>query len=205
MSKATNKLRQWWPLVGAIVALVIATSHIVSRGHQAARGIQKAKEIGANLCDAAQTVRETTLTPQEVEALTAKQAELQARMTEAGQPSLIQAELVKSAKEVGLTLREIQPLKAGPTGKAGSEAKGSSPQYRLLMQGSYPQIAEYLGRCATQRLPARVVGFDVRPLPPAGEETTRLAADITVEAYQPLTRDVNGQPAASAGKPQSTQ
>ncbi|MFQ5412271.1 MAG: hypothetical protein ACE5EC_08225, partial [Phycisphaerae bacterium] len=58
------------------------------------------------------------------------------------------------------------------------------PHYRITMRGSYQQIAEYMRKCAWQRIPVRVVGFS---LGPADDTSARragtLEARITVEAF----------------------
>lgn len=193
MTGPSSNIREWWPLAGALVALTIATGYAVSRSSQAAEGIQKANDLGASLSHAAAEVRDSTLAQDDVQRLSDQKRDLQQRLADTKQPSLIQAELVKSAKEAGLTLREIQPIRGSTAGKKESD---SLAQYRLTMQGTYPQMAEYLRCCTTQRLPARVVTLDLRPVRREGEESARLTADITVEAFQP---------AAGAAKTQDTQ
>jgi hypothetical protein len=193
MSGPKINIREWWPLAGALVALTIAITYAVSRSSQAAEGIQKASDLGASLSNAAAEVRDSTFAQEDVQRLTDQKHDLQQRLADARQPSLVQAELVKSAKEAGLTLREIQPIRSSVAGKKESDGL---PQYRLTMQGTYSQMAEYLRQCTIQRLPARVVTLDLRPVRREGEEAARLTADITVEAFQS---------AAEAAKTQDTQ
>ena len=193
MSGPKINIREWWPLVGALVALTIAITYAVSRSSQAAEGIQRASDLGASLSQAAAEVRDSTLAQEEVQRLTDQKHDLQQRLADARQPSLVQAELVKSAKQAGLTLREIQPIRSSVAGKKESDGL---PQYRLTMQGTYPQMAEYLRQCTSQRLPARVVMLDLRPVRREGEEAARLTADITIEAFRP---------AAEAAKTRDTQ
>lgn len=193
---ATINVREWWPLVGATAALVIAVGYAVSRGSQAVEGIRRADDLAVSLSFAAEEARDSAVAQEDVQDLADHKRDLRQRLADAGQPSLVQAELVKSAKETGLTLREIQPIRTSAAGRRDSEGL---PRYRLLMQGTYSQMAEYLYRCTTQRLPARVVTLELRPVRREGDEPADLAADIMVEAFQPPAGTVEGDTDQSAG------
>lgn len=183
MSKLISQVRRWLPVAASIGALALASVYALSREKVAAEGIREMNYLGTTLSDAAQQARDGTRSREELGRLVAEKNDLQKRMAESLEPSLVQAELMKSAKEAGLTLREIQPVKATPESRV---AVPGYPRYRIRAGGNYQQIAEYLQLCSRQRLPARVVEFSVRPPPQEdAAQSGALAAEITVETFQP--------------------
>ena len=175
--------RQWFPVVVSAAALSLAMLYGLSRKTHATEGIQEMGNLGTTLSDTAQLVRDGTRSPEDRLRLAAEKSDLQKRMTDSLEPSLVQAELMKTAQQAGLVLREIQPVREQI---AGANAPAGCPRYRILVNGSYPQIAEYMQLCGQQGLPARVTEFSVRPVAePAGGLGAGLTADLTVEAFRP--------------------
>ncbi|MBN2562438.1 MAG: hypothetical protein JXQ75_16050 [Phycisphaerae bacterium] len=196
MSEGVGKIKDWLPLTIAVCAVILAACYAVTRKSRAAEGIHEMNDLGATLSDAAEFARKSTLSQADVEKLVSLKEELEHRMADCLEPSLVQAELMKSAAEAGLVLREIRPIR--PQGKpAAQEEAVDYPRYRVLVCGTYAQIATYMRLCTEQRLPARVLEFQLRrstteggldAQPGHGLQSAGLTADITVEAFRPLNR-----------------
>lgn len=174
--------KRWLPVGLSALALTLAVLYALSRQMSAAAGISEVDTLGLTLSDTAELAREGTRTPEDLQRLTEEKNQLQKRMSESLEPSLVQAELMKSAKAAGLALREIQPVRELST---GPDAPAAYPRYRILVSGDYQQIAEYLRLGGAQRLPTRVAELSVRPTTEPTEQGGRLTADITIEAFQP--------------------
>ncbi len=185
MSKWADSIKAWVPSLVACCAVILAGGYLFSRQAQAAAGIRELANIGAMLSSTALLVRSSTLSLADVEALEAREKELQDRMTDALEPSLVQAELMQAAKRAGLILREISPMRSGSP-RTGRKGDSDAPRYRVLVSGSYKAIAGYMQHGCRQRLPVRVVECRLRRAVSSGVAgETRLTADLTVEAFQP--------------------
>jgi Tfp pilus assembly protein PilO len=173
------------PAFAAAGAVVLATGFALSRKAHAAQGIRQASELGDSLSAVASIAQDRTLDQVDLRHLEALEKDLQARMADAREPSLVQAELMQSAGKAGLVLRETRPLPE-VNRPGGKESSAGYLRYRVSVTGTYRQIAEYMQLCSRQRLPVRAVEFQVRPVEP-GEwtEDVALIADITVEAFRP--------------------
>lgn len=185
MSKWVGSIKAWIPSLIAGCAVILAGGYLSSRQAQAAAGIRELTDIGAMLSSTALLVRSSTLSLEDVEALEAREKELQDRMTDALEPSLVQAELMQAANRAGLILREISPIRSGSP-RTGRKGTAEPPLYRVLVSGSYKAVAGYMQHGCRQRLPVRVVECRLRRTvssDDAGE--TRLTADLTVEAFHP--------------------
>ncbi len=191
MSNWRTSVREWLPAIAAVGAVVLATSYTLSRKAHAAQGIRQASELGDSLTAMATIAQDRTLGQADLRQLGDLVEDLQSRMADAREPSLVQAELMQSAGKAGLVLREIRPLPE-VNRPGGKDAAPDYQRYRVSLTGTYRQIAEYMQLCGRQRLPARAVEFQVRPVEP-GEWTDDVAliADITVEAFQPFDHDAN--------------
>jgi Tfp pilus assembly protein PilO len=171
--------------------MVLATGLALSRKAHAAQGIRQASELGDSLTAMATIAQDRTLGQADLRQLEALEKDLQARMADAREPSLVQAELMQSAGKAGLVLREIRPAPE-VNRPGGKDTVPNYKRYRVSLTGTYRQVAEYMQLCSRQRLPARAVEFRVRPVEP-GEwaEDVALIADITVEAFQPFDHTAN--------------
>ena len=184
MSRTVVTIREWLPAVLVVCALTLTTSYAVLKKTSAAQDISELENLGALLSDAAELAENGALSQEETDRLTSQRKKLEDRMADTLEPSLVQAELMKSATKAGLVLREIYPTKQPGTSTARNKSTGY-PRYRVLVAGSYTAISEYMQLCSRQRLPARVREFQVRPSPSeAGERSNTLVADIVVEAFR---------------------
>jgi hypothetical protein len=184
MSKSMKQLKAWLPPIAGICAVFISAGYAWSIKTSTAKEIGQLHELGTTLDSAAQDVNSTMLSPEEVRKLEHIEADLRHRMADVRQPGLVQAELMASARDSQLDVREIQPI--APTGKIAGAAAPACPHYRVSVAGGYQQIAEYMQKCKSQRLPVRVIGFRLgRPNDEKGRPTEKITADITVEVFQP--------------------
>lgn len=183
MSQTFKQMRAWLPpLVGLCIVLVSA-GYAWSLKTTAAQEIDQLQELGATLDSAVQSAQGIMLSPAECRQLEEREKNLRLRIEDVKKPGLVQAELMASARKAQLNVREIQPIAGAKTAGA---AVPSCPNYRVSVEGSYRQIAEYLHLCKNQRLPVRVTGLRMgRSADNNGQLSDTLTADITVEAFEP--------------------
>lgn len=191
MFRGNVEAKAWMPAVGAVCLVIAATVYALSRTAEVAEGIGEMRRLASTLNDSAQSAEREALSPDEVEALRARHRELTERMRDSVKRGLVASQLSEAVRAAGLSVLEIQPI-ASKTRPAAGTGAVEHPHYLVSMRGSYQQIAEYMQRCARQRIPVRVVGFH---LGPADDSTARragmLEARITVEAFH--AREANGQ------------
>lgn len=177
-------VREWLPaLLGGFCVVVAVLFLLVNQG-KARQQIVELRQAGENLIEAAQNIEMAAVTPDESQRLKAAGDELDARITTAMKPGLIQAELMETARRAKLDVREIQPVQAGA--RPPGDPSRNYPCYRVSVRGTYRQIAEYLELCKAQRVPARVKALQVSRDGPVGDAkpADSLAATITVEVFQ---------------------
>lgn len=188
MTNWMTAIKEWLPAMTAVAAMIIASCYAVSRTALAAEGIHEVNDLAATLSETAKRAQTSTRSQDEIKELKARKEHLECRMADVMKPSLVQAELMQSASKVDLEIREAQLLADRGQVKQ-KEGSVRYPRYRILVSGTYRQIAEFMHLCSEQRLPARVTEFRLRRSEAAGpEEELKLTADITVEAFQPAQR-----------------
>ncbi len=185
--------REWLPAVLMTLSVLAAGYFASTRKTLAEERIQNLDALGLTLSESAAEACHRTILPQEQAEVSTARRDLQQRLADVLQPSLVQAELVQSAVAAGVTLKEISPLPAVlQSGRPG--ALPTYPRYRLRVQGTYRQVANYLDLCGRQRLPARVTGLILasrsmsEDLPP-----DQLSAEITVESFLPRPPEKGGE------------
>jgi Tfp pilus assembly protein PilO len=177
--------REWLPAAAGVASVVLTGLYAVTRQSRAAARIQAAETVSSELTSAADKAQATVLPSEKARQVQARREELEQRMKEAREPGLVQAGLMDSARRAGLDVREAQPW-TNPKGSREKDAAAPCPAYRVSVQGTYPQIGEYLKALAWERLPARVVELRMIPVADAeGKPTKLLRAEVTVEAFQP--------------------
>jgi Tfp pilus assembly protein PilO len=196
MSRAIVLLKPWMVPTLSVCFAVLAGAYALSKQQCAGASIRELEQLAAELSGVSGQAQAGSVSPIDAEALRANRQDLERRMEESTKPGMVQAELMASAKKAGLDVREVQPISAHSSEKGAGTFR--YPIYRVSVQGSYPQIAEYLHLCRAQRVPARPTGFRVGPTSASndvsGGRAGGLQAEITMEAFQP-------RPAESAGKP----
>jgi hypothetical protein len=183
MSTGGRKIRAWLPAALGILSVVGAGAFATLRQSRAADDIARLDGVGSELSKAAAHVQSAAMSPGAGRVIRARREVLTTRMQDAMKPGLYQAELVKAARDIGLSVREIRP--EGQRHASPGEVRQDYPAYRVSVFGSYRHIAEFMESCKTLRLPARVRTFRVSA--PTGQEqrSDQLSADITLEAFQP--------------------
>ncbi|GMU33709.1 MAG: hypothetical protein HS101_17885 [Planctomycetia bacterium] len=175
-----QNLRNWSaPLLG-LLAIVFAAGFAVTRPYRLEKEINELAMIGATLNQSAQVLERTVTSPEQRSELREKMQDLTLRAEEARKPGLLQAELMQTARNGHLEVREILPVSTGHIDTSRAEL----PKYRVSVAGSYRQIAEYMEACTRQRIPARVRSFRVsHATNPDGSPSGLLLAEITVEGF----------------------
>ncbi len=185
MTQTSKNLREWLPAVVSIAAVLIAAGYAVTKTANAADEIREARELARTLGSTADLVEKSAISLDQIQQLKTRRKNLEHRMQDARKPGLIVPELTEAARTIGLDIREIQPVRVnGP--RAGRQNKPLYPRYRVMVFGSYMQIAEYMELCEQHRIPARVKEFRMARRTNGESRISKmpLTADIIVEAFQ---------------------
>lgn len=187
MASSLRVIKEWAPAVAALCAVVGATGYAISRQTNVAEGIQNMGSLATSLTQTASVVQGGVRTPEQITELDKQRQDLSRRRQDSLRPALVVPQLSEAARKAGLSVLEIEPMgntRRGPT--KADEGIPQYPKYRVLAQGSYEQIAEYMHGCRDQRIPVRVIGASISPnLNQNGSSGEGLRAEIVVEAFQP--------------------
>lgn len=176
-------LKTWGPVVASFSAVIIATGFVFSKASAAREVISTAIAVGSSLSTVATQVTQGVLSPDEADSLKLNRKELEARLEDASRPSLLVSQISECARESGAVVREIKPILATRAKGAEQEA---FPRYRVALDCSYRELADFMDACATVRLPSRVIQCQiVRSGDPEIGTASLLKAEITLEAFDP--------------------
>jgi len=179
-SLTAQNIRNWSAPVLGLLAIVVAAGFALSRPYRLQKEINELATIGATLNQSAHNLERTVTSPGQRSELREKMQDLARRTEEARKPGLLQAELMQTARNGYLEVREILPVSTGQMDPSRAEL----PKYRVSVAGNYRQIAEYMEACTRQRIPARVRSFRVsHATNPDGTPSGLLLAEITVEGF----------------------
>ncbi|MCZ6698005.1 MAG: hypothetical protein O7F76_12470 [Planctomycetota bacterium] len=185
MSRVFSQLKTWGPPVVSMCAVICATGYAFSKKSSAAEGIQTLASLGTSLTAVANQAMEGVLSPKDAALLDAEKQELENRLRDSLKSPHVVAAISETTRRVGADVHEIKPVKVSGASKPPAGAR-AYPQYEVTLDGSYRQIAEFLGACARERLPTRAVSFLIsRSDARKGTNHPELRARITVETFQP--------------------
>jgi len=196
MARTLTTLREWAPAAAALCAVVGATGYAISRQSRVAEGIQDMGSLANSLTQTASIVQGGVCPPEQITTLNEERKDLKQRRQDSLRPALVVPQLSGAARKAGLAVLEIEPV--GNTRRSPTEIEEGLPKYpnyRVVVRGSYEQIATYMHGCEGQRIPVRVVGANISPFSErGGSGGDGLRAEIVVEAFQPTapTRSVQG-------------
>lgn len=103
------------------------------------------------------------------------------RLREIQSPATVVTRLSEACRKHGATVLEIAPMIPPPTAQPRNPLTDGR-RYRLVVRGTYRQIAGLLDACPRLRLPARVVEFNVSP-PEVANPGDQLNAVVVVESF----------------------
>lgn len=197
MKSILRYLPNWGAFIAAIGLVISASTFAIASFHNAGKSIRRLTALGTALTETAQTVRDSTHTPEYAEGLLDRKKDLDARIVECGKPNLVVAEISENTRSVGASVLEIKPIDQPNAVTGGSNKRASAvfPRYQVALVGTYQQIAEFMKHCTRQRLPVRVVDFVLTTTDYRSEKNElMLRADVTVESYQELKAAAEDQP-----------
>jgi hypothetical protein len=186
MSWVKAHIRDWVPAAASICAVLLTAAYAVTKESSAADRIRDVGDLASTLTDAAKAAEKSARSSEEIAELKRKRTYLEQRMEDSRKPGCVVAELTEAARKTGLTVREIQPFSNNSRAVGQPDQHKDYPQYRIQVRGTYVQIAEYMDRCSSQRIPARVKEFRIGRT--AGRELVEgpeLTAELVVEGFQP--------------------
>ncbi|MBI5762300.1 MAG: hypothetical protein HZA51_02110 [Planctomycetes bacterium] len=184
MNSLRTKIRMWAPPVAVIGAVLASANYGFSKRGIAAERVQELKQIGSRLSQASELITLGTVRPETLAEIKSLRQDVELRMSESAKPGVVQGQLVASARSTGLELREVRPM----TEHSGPQTSSAAvfPAYRVTVEGSYRQIAEFMQACKVQRVPARVASFQIAPaVDMQGKPKGRLKADLVMESFLP--------------------
>lgn len=184
--------------MAAVCTVIVAFVFAINRTFEVSDEIRNMTELSDVLAAKAGDVQRETRTPEELEQIARDRSDFESRIEDSNKPSVVVSQLSEAARHARLQVLEIQPLAAQKAGM-GNASVNPRPSYRVLVRGGYQDISNYLQSCRTQRVPVRVIGFemsrfaDERP-DGSGDD---LRADIVVEPYVQIANSTDGGPGAS--------
>ncbi len=184
MSTRLREVSSWLGPIASVCAVLLSAGYGFSKKGLASEQIRDLSEVGTRLTEAADLVQLGAVRPEQAAQVENQMKDLEQRMGESCKPGTVQGELVASARKAGLDLREVQPMATS----MGSPTKGvvTYPSYRVMLEGSYRQISEFLQVCKTQRVPVRATSFRVVPaVDEQGKPRAGLKADMVLESFVP--------------------
>ncbi len=195
MMRMNFTIREWLPAGGAMLTVIAAVIFAVLHTSEVSSEIRNMDELAAELSSRAARVQKGVRTSDEIDQITQDRKDLELRMIESGKPGLVVPQLSEAARAAGVQVLEIQPLALAANGNASA----SLPNYRVSLKGGYQQIAKYLNDCTRQRIPVRVIGFEILRYDENDPHATgdELRADIVVEAFQSRAATDKGHRIAS--------
>ncbi|MCK6457467.1 MAG: hypothetical protein L6Q92_13185 [Phycisphaerae bacterium] len=147
---------------------------------QVASMIAEMNATSAQAMRASSELRERCVPADERARIAALEKDMADRFRDAKNPALVVAGLSETCRRFHTTVHEIVPV---PSDRPGNPHAKAARRYRLIVSGTYRQLAELLDGCATQRLPARIIELQIEPA--AGDPARPLRAQVIVECFEP--------------------
>ncbi|GJQ26882.1 MAG: hypothetical protein HBSAPP02_19140 [Phycisphaerae bacterium] len=188
MKTSLQVIREWMVPGTAVAAMCVSAVCAVIAYSDAGSTLKQFHRVGVFLTDVAARAVAGTMTPQQVKAMETESLDLEQRLQDLRKPGLFQAQLVDAAGAAKLRVREIrpQPSQNEPGRPVTAPDAVVAPVYRILVEGSYREIAAFMDDVKRQRLPARVLGFRILAVVREDHsDAIGLPAEIDIEAYQP--------------------
>ncbi|MFO0972964.1 MAG: hypothetical protein U1A27_05945 [Phycisphaerae bacterium] len=116
----------------------------------------------------------------------AELADLEQRVNELLSPAKVVANLSETCRKAGDVVLEVAP--APMANNQHPSAADVNRRFKLVVSGTYRQVASLLDECSRQRLPARVIEFQIAPIA-AESGSGQLRAEIIVECFRLASDD----------------
>ncbi len=192
MNGFVQGIKEWAGCAFAIALVIGASTYALMRGSSVGAEIRTLQTAADSLNQSAQQAPAAVIDANELEQLSRRRADYEARIRDSAKLGLVVSQLSEEARKAGLQIVEIEPRRPRDANNA------RYPLFRVTVVGDYQRIATYMHGCRNQRIPARVVEFSVFPASDVTTSSPRvLKADITVEAFateQLATKEgANGQ------------
>ncbi|HPF39907.1 MAG TPA: hypothetical protein P5081_02030 [Phycisphaerae bacterium] len=192
MNRLGATIREWIGCAIAIALVVGTAVYTLVRGASVGADIRTLRMAADSLNQTAQQAPTAVIDANELDRVSRMRADFQARLRDSQKLGLVVSQLSEEARRAGLHTVEIQPSRPRDINNA------RYPLFRVTVVGDYQRIANYMGGCRDQRIPARVVDFTITPAGTDAAPTPGLLrADITVEAFTSdvvaTTGGTNGQ------------
>ncbi|MBX3395253.1 MAG: hypothetical protein KF841_07780 [Phycisphaerae bacterium] len=192
------RFKDWIPATAAVCTLIVAVAFAINRTFEVSDEIRNMTELSDVLAAKAGDVQRETRTPEELEQIARDRSDFESRIEDSNKPSVVVSQLSEAARHARLQVLEIQPLTAQKSG-VGNVGGVQRPSYRVLVRGGYQDISTYLQSCRTQRVPVRVIGFEISRFSDDRSDGSGddLRADVVVEPYVQIANSNDRGPGAS--------
>src|SRR5262249_50942515 len=171
-------------LVSCAIAIGLPTIAIVGLAMTCARVSREMDQLNTMSIQASQAafeIHQQCPQPGDQPRVDKARKDLAARFADLQSPARVVAGLSEACRRQGTTVLEIAPIVPR---RDGSDPAGAPRRYRLLVQGTYREIAALLDGCSRQRLPARVIEFSISPVEGKTQQGL-LSAMIVMESFAP--------------------
>ena len=182
MQQMLRMIKDWLPAVAGVGVAVAATVFAVARASDVGDNIRQSNNLAAALSTTATGVEQGVMSREETTALEAQRQDLALRMRDSRKQ--IVPQISEAARTAGLSILEIAPkLAVSRPGKP--KVLADYPPYRVMVLGTYQEIAEFMQKCRGQRIPVRVTAFRISQSEDKNSAAAELLkAEITVEAFR---------------------
>lgn len=161
-------------VVGGVAALVWARHRLLASIASLGATSESATQVAADLSD-------FCVSRQKQSDAARLHKDIDERLRDIQSPATVVSRLSEACRRNGATVLEIAPIVPAPTAQPRNPLTDGR-RYRIVVRGSYRQIARLLDTCPRLRLPARVVELNVAPVegPNPGDQ---LNAVVVVESF----------------------
>lgn len=184
MTRTLGHFRNWTPVGFSIVVAGLGLAFALTQRSRAGESIKTLAALGNSISSVAQQATQGTRSPTDIADLEAEKRYLEQRLKDCQQPGLVHNSISETVRKIGARIREVKRV-ATPLPRGGGRVS-PYPRFLVALDGTYRQIAQFMGSCSQERLPIRVVAFSIaRSDSYDAGQATILSADITVESFDP--------------------
>lgn len=174
--------RRWAFSAAAAITLVAAgVAALVWSRHRLLESLAVLSATSEAVTQVATDLRDCCVSREKQAEIAALRKDIAERLRDIQSPATVVARLSEACRKHGATVLEIAPIIPPPTALPRNPATDAR-RYKIVVRGSYRQIATLLDACPRLRLPARVIEFSVAPVE-GPNAAGQLNAMVVVESF----------------------
>lgn len=171
-------------VVSAILAIVLVVASAAALFWTRHRLIESIAALDSNsdsITQVADELRDFCVSREKQSEAAALRKDTDERLRDIQNPAAVVSRLSEACRKHGAIVLEISPIVPPPTALPRNPAV-EGKRYKIVVRGSYRQVATLLDACPRLRLPARVVEFNITPAE-GPNVANQLNAIVVVESF----------------------